>query len=151
MCKYAGSSSQPCSPIGTTQYLWDVAGSLPVLIKDGSTNYICGPGGLPLEQVSGNTTYWYHHDQLGSTRLITNSTATTPHPATYTYDPYGGVASISESITNPFRFAGQYQDSESGLYYLRARYYDPATAQFVSLDPALSRTGAPYRYATDSP
>ncbi len=37
-------------------------------------------------------------------------------------------------------------DSESGLYYLRARYYDPATAQFVTKDPATSATRSPYSY-----
>jgi len=53
-------------------------------------------------------------------------------------DPYGGLASSTGLLTNPFRFGGQYQDSESGLYYLRARYFDPATAQFISMDPLTS-------------
>jgi RHS repeat-associated protein len=149
MCKVASSSTQPCSAIGTVQFLWDVAGSLPLLLKDGSTNYIYGPGGFPLEQVSASTTYWYHHDQIGSTRLITDSTGASQ--ATYTYDPYGGLASSTGSITNPFRFCGQYQDSESGLYYLRARYYDPLNGQFISLDPAVTSTMEPYSYVADSP
>jgi hypothetical protein len=76
MCKYAGSSTQPCQQRGATQFLWDVAGSLPVLIEDGTTNYIYGPASLPLEQVSGSTSYWYHNDQIGSTKLITNSSGT---------------------------------------------------------------------------
>jgi len=42
-------------------------------------------------------------------------------------------------------------DSESGLYYLRARYYDPATAQFMSRDPAVATTMAPYSYAAGDP
>jgi RHS repeat-associated protein len=151
MCKYVGSSNQPCSAIGATQYLWGVAGSLPVPIKDGSTNYVYGPGGLPLEQINTSATYWYHHDQIGSTRLITNSTATAPHPASYTYDPYGGLASISESITNPFRFASQYQDSESGYYYLRARYYEPTTGQFLSLDARVGATREPFGYVGSNP
>jgi len=151
MCKYAGSSAQPCSAVGASQFLWDVAGSLPLLLKDGSTAYVYGPGGLPLEQVNTSATYWYHHDQIGSTRLITNSTVSTPHPATYTYDPYGGLASITESITNPFRFSGEYQDSESNLYYLRARYYDSNTAQFISLDPLVELTRQPYSYVADNP
>ncbi|HZK73486.1 MAG TPA: hypothetical protein VFD88_05750, partial [Clostridia bacterium] len=87
MCKVAGSSTQPCQAGGTIQFLWDVAGSLPLLLKDGTTNYIYGPGGLPLEQINGSTTLWYHHDQLGSTRLVTSSTGVSQ--ASYTYDPYG--------------------------------------------------------------
>jgi RHS repeat-associated protein len=67
---------------------------------------------------------------------------------------YGGLASSTGSITNPFRFAGQYQDpsaTESGFYYLRARYYDPATGGFISLDRIVSTTRQPYAYSTDSP
>jgi len=149
MCKVAGSSIQPCQAGGTNQFLWDVAGSLPLLIKDGTTSYVYGPGGLPLEQVSGSTTLWFHHDQLGSTRLVTNSTGVSQ--ATYTYDPYGGLASSTGSITNPFRYCGQYQDSESGLYYLRARYYDPLTAQFGTVDPLVRATRAPYQYVIGDP
>jgi len=129
----------------TTQYLWDGAS----LIKDGSTAYVYGPGGVPLEQVSGTTVLWLHHDQLGSTRLITDSTGTTQ--ATYTFDPYGNLAASTGTVTNPFRFTGQYQDPESGLYYLRARYYDPATAQFISRDPAVALTRSPYAYVAGNP
>jgi RHS repeat-associated protein len=149
MCKYIGSSSQPCQQTGTTQYLWDVAESLPLMIKDGTTDYIYGPGGLPLEEVNSSATYWFHHDQIGSSRLLTDSTGTSQ--ATYTYDPYGGLVSSTGSITNPFRFCGQYQDSESGFYYLRARYYDSSTGQFISVDPAVKSTRAPYRYTAGNP
>lgn len=48
-------------------------------------------------------------------------------------------------------FAGQYTDPNNGLIYLRARWYDPATGQFMSVDPAESQTGAAYYYASDSP
>jgi RHS repeat-associated protein len=151
MCKYAGSSNQPCQATGNTAYMWNVAGSLPLLLKDGSTAYVYGPGGLPLEQVNTGVTYWYHHDQLGSTRLVTNSSGAIA--ATYTFDPYGGLAASTNpgGITNPFGFCAQYQDSESGVYYLRARYYDPATAQFVAADPATGTTRTPYSYSLNNP
>jgi len=152
MCKFSGSSTQPCQAGGNTPYVWDVAGSLPLLLEDGTTAYIYGPAGLPLEQVSGSTTYWYHHDQIGSTRLITDSTGTSQ--ATYVYDPYGGLTSSTGTIANPFRFAGEYQDSpltESGFYYVRARYYDPATGQFTTLDPAVATTRTPYAYVRGNP
>lgn len=149
MCKVAGSSTQPCQAGGNTLFLWDVAGSLPLLLKDGTTSYIYGPGGLPLEQVSGSTTLWYHDDQIGSTRLVTNSTGVSQ--ATYTYDPYGALVSSTGSITNPFRFSGEYQDSETGLYYLRARYYDSVTGQFLSLDALVAVTLSPYGYTAGNP
>jgi RHS repeat-associated protein len=149
MCKLAGSSNQPCQAGGNIQFLWDVAGSLPLLLKDGTTSYIYGPRGLPLEQVSGSTSLWYHHDQIGSTRLVTSSTGVSQ--ATYTYDPFGGLASSTGSIINPFRFTGQYQDTESGLYYLRARFYDPIVGQFLSVDPIIGSTRSPYAYVNDAP
>jgi RHS repeat-associated protein len=149
MCKVSGSSTQPCQAIGNSQFLWDVASSRPLLLKDGATSYVCGPGGLPLEQVSGSTTLWFHHDQIGSTRLITDSTGTSK--ATYTYDPYGGLASSTGSISNPFRFTGQYQDQESALYYLQARYFDATSGQFISMDPLTSQARPPYAYTSGDP
>lgn len=103
-------------------------------------------------------------DQIGSTRAITNSSGT--KEATYTFDPYGNVLSCTGatvtiggtnkctgtiSVSNPFDFQGQYRDDESNLYYLRARYYDPTTAQFLSVDPLVSATRSPYGYAAGNP
>jgi RHS repeat-associated protein len=45
----------------------------------------------------------------------------------------------------------QYTDAESGLVYLRARYYDPTTGQFISRDPIESVTRVPYSYAGNNP
>jgi RHS repeat-associated protein len=39
----------------------------------------------------------------------------------------------------------------SGNFYLRARYYDPSTGQFISRDPKVSKTGTPYAYVADNP
>jgi RHS repeat-associated protein len=133
----------------TSQFLWDVASAVPLLLKDGSTSYVYGPGGLPLEQINTSAVLWLHHDQLGSTRLVTDSAGV--GQATYTYDAYGNLAASTGTITNPLRFAGQYRDGESSLYYLRARYYDPSTGQFLSRDPAVATTGEPYAYTNDNP
>lgn len=48
-------------------------------------------------------------------------------------------------------FAGQHIDPETGLQYLRARYYDPATGQFLTLDPIETLTREPYGYAHNNP
>jgi RHS repeat-associated protein len=61
----------------------------------------------------------------------------------------GGLNGDGAGVTR-FLFAGEYQD-DSGLYYLRARFYDPVTASFLSVDPALSVTGSPYAYAAGNP
>jgi RHS repeat-associated protein len=46
---------------------------------------------------------------------------------------------------------GEYTDTESGLQYLRARYFDPATGQFLTRDPLEPITGTPYAYANNGP
>ncbi len=90
-----------------------------------------------------------HQDQLGSVRILTDSSGAVR--ATFTYDPNGSLTASTGSVTTPFAFAGQYRDRESGFYYLRARYYDPATAQFVSRDPAVATMLSPYRYVSGDP
>jgi RHS repeat-associated protein len=104
---------------------------------------------LPIEQVTGSTPQYYLQDQLGSTRGLTDSTGAIV--ATYSYDAYGAVTGSSGTAGTPFQYAGQYTDGESGLQYLRARYYDPQTAQFVSVDPLVALTQQPYGYAGQSP
>jgi RHS repeat-associated protein len=51
----------------------------------------------------------------------------------------------------PLGFASDYTDAETGFVYLRARYYDPATGQFLSRDPLVALTGGPYAYADGYP
>ena len=133
----------------TTQFLWDLASSLPLLLKDGSTAYISGPAGLPLEQVNGSSVSWLHHDQLGSTRLVTDNAGQSQ--ATYAFDAYGSLTATTGTVNNPLRYAGQYLDAESNLYQMRARYYDPGTGQFLSRDPAAASTREPYSYVGGSP
>ncbi|MDQ1492339.1 MAG: hypothetical protein QOJ23_4853 [Actinomycetota bacterium] len=48
-------------------------------------------------------------------------------------------------------YAGQYTDTETGLQYLRARYYDPSTGTFLTRDPLEAQTREPYGYAGGSP
>mgnify|MGYP004671625887 CR=1 FL=1 len=54
----------------------------------------------------------------------------------YTYDAFGVILASTETVENPFRYAGYWYDSETGLYYLMARYYNPVNGRFLSEDPA---------------
>jgi len=135
---------------GTLQsFTWDIAEGLPLIIQDAANNYVTGPGGLPLEQINGNTVIYYHRDQLGSTRALTDATGSTVR--TTSFDAYGNLTASSGTAVNPFGFGGQYGDSETGLIYMRARYYDPATAQFLSRDSLAGLTREPYAYVADNP
>ena len=71
--------------------------------------------------------------------------------ARYSYDPYGNptrmtngagtaVSQTSNTIAaiNPFRYRGYRYDGDTGLYYLRSRYYDPVSCRFVNADKYVS-------------
>ncbi|MGM0715499.1 MAG: RHS repeat-associated core domain-containing protein, partial [Bacillota bacterium] len=55
---------------------------------------------------------------------------------TYEYDIWGNLLAdkVKEAMPNPFAYAGEMYDKESGFYYLRARYYDPKMGRFISED-----------------
>lgn len=135
----------------TTRYLaWDNSGPLPLLLSDGENSYIYGPNGLPVEQVSAEEEPSYlHHDQLGSTRLLTDSAG--EETGAFSYGPFGTLEASTGTATTSMGFAGQYTDQQSGLQYLRARFYDPATGQFLTKDPLAAVTRAPYGYANENP
>ncbi|MGM9602282.1 MAG: RHS repeat-associated core domain-containing protein, partial [Faecousia sp.] len=62
--------------------------------------------------------------------------------ASYTYDPYGKVLTATGTMaeTNPLRYRGYYYDTETALYYLQSRYYDPTICRFINAD-AYTSTG----------
>jgi RHS repeat-associated protein len=61
---------------------------------------------------------------------------------TRTFDAYGNVVSGGMSVENPYGYSGEYRDGETGLVYLRARYYDPKTGRFTQED--MVREGTNY-------
>ena len=133
----------------TQHYAWDLTATNPLLLTDGTTNYIYDDNGLPVEQVAGNgTVLYYHHDQLGSTRLLTDANGAMA--ASYTFDANGNLTSQTGSTDTRLRWAGEYQDA-TGLYYLSARYYDPITSQFLTRDPIDAVTRETYDYASNDP
>lgn len=129
--------------------MWDHAETTPLLLEDGTNYYIYGPSGLPSEQISksGTVTYLFH-DQIGNTRLLASTAGA--NVGSYNYDPYGNPTH-SGTTTTPLEYAGQYAESESGLIYMRGRYYDPTSGQFISSDPLVNFTQAPYYYGADNP
>lgn len=98
---------------------------------------------------SSGSVYYYHADQIGNTRALTDSTGTVQDA--WAYDPYGNVTSSTGSIANPFQFQGQLLDMTSGLYFMRARWYDATGSAFISVDPASSSTRAAYPHTNSNP
>jgi len=89
---------------------------------------------------NGNT-YYYHYDGLGSVTDVTDAAGAVQE--SYKYNPYGqpsifdslGSPIISSAIGNRYMFTGREWDSESEIYYYRARMYDPALGRFLQRDP----------------
>jgi RHS repeat-associated protein len=131
----------------TATFCWNDA-STPDLLTDGTNTYLYGPDGLPIEQTSAAGTFWFVHDQEGSTLLLLASNGTIS--GAYSYTPYG-LATYTGTATTPLQYTGQYTNANTGLVYLRARYYDPATALFLTVDPMVNSTHAAYIYVLDDP
>lgn len=139
---------------GTTNYAYDSDAIVEELNGVGSTlaRYTHGlkVDEPPAESRSAITSY-YQADGVGSITSLTNSSASIG--ATYTYDTFGNLSASTGSIMNPFRYTGRESDSDTGLYYHRARYYDRQIGRFNREDPLhLSGNGTNfYPYAKNSP
>jgi RHS repeat-associated protein len=80
-----------------------------------------------------NAVYYYHFDGLGSVVALSDSAGNTVQ--TYEYTVYGEVAAADVNHPNPIMFTGRWFDKETGLYYYRARYYNPYIGRFLQTDP----------------
>ena len=91
--------------------------------------------------IRGSYVFYYVYNLQGDVVGLMNA-ATGKIVATYSYDAWGNCTVTNASgwtagNLNPFRYRGYYYDTESGLYYLNSRYYDPAMGRFINADDAL--------------
>jgi RHS repeat-associated protein len=157
---------------GTVQYDYDADGNrLSQQSAAGTYNYVTDPARVPSAVLSeqgpdGPIAYQYGRaliglnnaagtqyvgsDGIGSiVNVVSNSGAL---QGNYSYDAWG----VSQTPLDPlgtkekFKWAGEAFDNATGLYYLRARYYDPSTGRFLSRDP-LGTDQNPYSYARNNP
>lgn len=119
-----------------TCYIYDPWGNL-VAVADESNNiaekFIYGRGLLAM--TTSSALYCYHFDPKGNTVALTDMTGTLVN--SYAYGPFGEILAQQETVSQPFKFVGQYgvMAEPEGLYYMRARYYDPSVGRFISEDP----------------
>ncbi len=66
----------------------------------------------------------------------------------YSYDPYGNTTSVTEGVSNPFRYIGAMWEPSTGLYKMGERYYDPKVGRFTQPDPLDGQT---YTYTAGNP
>ncbi|MER6469747.1 RHS repeat-associated core domain-containing protein [Streptomyces collinus] len=107
------------------------------------------PGGTLNSMTTGGKTYYYLTDAIGSVIGLVDVDGNKVD--TYTYSPRGVrlLAQSTEPVAQPYRFAGNYQDP-TGLYHLKARYYDANVGRFTQPDPS-GQEQNPYLYAEGDP
>lgn len=135
----------------TTSYLYD--GPNPVQELNGTTPTANLITGLNIDEYFRRTDSLgprdFLTDALGSTLALADSTGIIQ--TSYTYAPYGNTITTGQANSNPFQYTGRENDG-TGLYYYRARYYDPVRQRFVSEDPIGLAGGLnTYLYAEANP
>ncbi|MBE7020833.1 MAG: hypothetical protein E7411_05320 [Ruminococcaceae bacterium] len=111
----------------TTSHIYDGQN----IVKSGNQLFFRGIH-LITRTVDGNKEFYSFNVHNDTTKLVSQSGTILKD---YSYDAFGNQKATSENDTNPFRYSGEYFDEESGLIYLRARYYDTASGRFISEDP----------------
>jgi RHS repeat-associated protein len=148
-----GRRIQKSGPLGTTNYLYD--GNALVGEVDGGGNLVTryAEGQVldeTLAELRSGTTSYYQQDALGSVTSLSTPSAVLSNA--YTFDSFGKLTTSTGTIPNPFQYTGRDSDPETGVYYYRARYYDPASGRFLSADPMRFHAGPNfYSYVQNAP
>ncbi|MDE7368038.1 MAG: PKD domain-containing protein, partial [Lachnospiraceae bacterium] len=162
----------------TTEYVIDSRAELSQVLEEYQKNqvvaaYIYGNGTLISDRITAENSFessetgnensrnsigeprYYHYDNLGSTRAITDKNGEIL--ATYTYGVYGEILSGDTSLTG-YLYNGAYgvHTDDNGLYYMRARYYNVDISRFINQDiltgtPTASQSLNRYAYCQGNP
>ena len=148
-----GRRIQKSGPLGTANYIYDGKNILETL--DQNANPLARYSDTlsvdePLaELVSGSTSY-YEQDGLGSVTSLSGSSGAITN--SYIYNSFGSLTGSSGTTPNPFQYTSRELDPETGIYYYRARYYDPNVGRFLSNDEIGNDEGTNlYLYVGNSP
>lgn len=130
----------------TTSYVWNGQNLASETKNNATTVYYYDPLGVNGAKTDNDTFVRYIKDPHG------NVVATSKNNAlfgTYDYTAFGNQLEATDT-TNPFRYCGEYYDEESGLTYLRNRYYNSNTGRFITEDPAKDELNW-YVYGNNNP
>ncbi|WP_444998447.1 RHS repeat-associated core domain-containing protein [Aliikangiella sp. IMCC44359] len=140
----------------TKRYVYDDQSVLMQTDADGNTlsKYDYGSNRLLSLTHQSEGAQFYLFDALGSPVNLTKTDGTVQ--ASYQYDAFGNARSQTGTSANVFGFTGHEKDEESGLYYFKARYYDPTLGQFLTQDAFEGMSDLPpslhkYVYAYGNP
>jgi RHS repeat-associated protein len=144
-------------------FVYDTTAGIPAVVEEstsGSTvQYIREPGGSLIARLNATEGIrYYHFDELGSTRLLTNPNGDITDR--YTYDAYGSLLShdcYSGSINQPYQYVGSlgyythYMEPDFGLLQLGVRFYDAQVGRFTQRDPVPFERQSDYSYVFERP
>jgi RHS repeat-associated protein len=107
------------------------------------------PTSVLADSPSGEQVYYYHNDHLGTPVKMTDATGAVVWSADYL--PFGQVQiDPASTITNNFRFPGQYYDQETELYYNYHRYYNPVIGRYMTPEPLFDLYPRIFRFLMNS-
>ncbi|WP_344358281.1 RHS repeat-associated core domain-containing protein [Streptomyces gobitricini] len=144
---HAGTDNSERTKLGDTWFHHTALGLTGTTTAGVDTGFIREPAGTLNSMRTGGKSYYYLTDATGNVLGLVDEQGTRTH--TYAYNPTGRARTTTETIPQPYRFAGTYADP-TGLYKMGARYYDPNTSRFTQPDPSGQETN-PYLYATGDP
>lgn len=146
----------------TEKFTYDAVGNRKTTEKSPTpwlynANYQYDPFGRRIsKEVNGTTTYFfYQNDHLGTPQKLMSTTGAIVWCAKYEafgkYTP-AHLQATAQPVENPLRFAGQYEDFETGWHYNRHRYYAPELGRYITSDPIGLEGGLnTYAYALNNP
>ena len=134
----------------STGQIWNNGNVIAEYGTKGTKTYIRGAGGeiVKTKDSANNNRYFSYNAHGDTTNIIEKNAESTSFAVTaaYEYDAFGGLVTGTggEADSNGFRYNGQYTDEETGLIYLRNRYYDPSIGRFTQEDPYWNPTNMIY-------
>lgn len=140
---------------GDIEYIYDDKSIIDEVVNGTNTevaHYRYGDRLLSLE--TGGAEQFYHYASLGTTANLTDASG--QNQVAYRVDPYGEITKQEGESVNRQVFTGHEHDTETGLIYMKARFYDPDIGRFLTQDTYLGENGTPpslhrYLYAYGNP
>lgn len=155
---YAGTRIAKVTELGSTYYLVDTNGALSQVLaeydENGSLTTLYTRGDELISQERGGEKHYYLYDGFDSVRMLTDEGGSVTD--TYTFDAFGNITDSTGDTENSYLYRGEQYDSFTGLYYLRARYMNPSTGMFITMDEYAGSVFEPvslhkYLYANANP
>ena len=146
--KYNADGIRTSKTVNGTKTEFFLNGSQILAQKTGDTTmlFFYDSTGKRVGFANGDTLYYYLYNVQGDVIAIMRA-ATGQVVARYSYDAWGkctvtNASGYTVGEKNPFRYRGYYYDTETGLYYLNSRYYNPDFGRFISADSLIDNRGA---------